>query len=54
MATRVLVTLSMLLVPVVSWAGGAPVTRAPAMDEAGLITLGLCLAGAGLALLRRK
>ncbi|MBP1684939.1 MAG: hypothetical protein H6Q33_1082 [Deltaproteobacteria bacterium] len=46
--------LSVLLVPALSWAGGAPVSRAPTMDEVGLITLGVALAGAGVALLRRK
>jgi hypothetical protein len=51
---RVLLALTVLLSPIVSWAGNGSVSHAPAMNEAGLITLGVGLAGAGLALLRRK
>ena len=54
MAMRVLLALTVLLYPTVSSAGNGSVWHAPAMNEASLITLGVCLAGAGLALLRRK
>lgn len=56
MASR-LIAVGGLLLPALAWGGGAAVrhvTSAPAMDEPGLIILGLGLVGAGFAMLRRR
>jgi hypothetical protein len=46
--------LIVLLPASITWAGVNVQAAAPAMDEAGLIMLGLGLAGTGIAFLRRK
>lgn len=47
--------LGILLIPTMTWAGGAvsAARPAPVLDESGLVMLALGLAGTGLALLRR-
>ena len=57
MVNRLLAVAAAILLPTAAWAGiVAPrvVAEAPAMGEPGLILLGLCLVGAGLAALRRR
>ncbi len=49
-----LALLVIVLLPGVSWAGVPRADRIPALGEAGLITLGLALMGAGVVAIRRK
>ncbi|MFI5397092.1 MAG: IPTL-CTERM sorting domain-containing protein [Candidatus Binatia bacterium] len=54
MKTLITAALIVLLPASIIWAGVTVRAAAPAMDEAGLIMLGLGLVGTGIALLRRK
>jgi hypothetical protein len=61
MASRFIAVVAALLLPAAAWAGVTIVSNppkfeaaAPAMGEPGLILLGLCLVGTGIAILRRR
>jgi hypothetical protein len=49
-----LALLAIVLLPGFSWAGEPRVTAVPTLGEAGLITLGVTLIGAGVVAIRRK
>jgi hypothetical protein len=49
-----LALLAIALLPGVTWAGSAQRLDVPTLGEAGLITLGVALMGAGVVSIRRK
>jgi hypothetical protein len=55
---KLMVMTATLMGPAMAWAGGGVAVRAvssaPALDEAGLIALGVGLVGAGVAFLRKR
>ncbi|HVM97829.1 MAG TPA: hypothetical protein VMT89_15645 [Candidatus Acidoferrales bacterium] len=42
-----------IVTPIAAWAGVRALTPAPVLGDAGLIGLGVCLVGTGIAFLRR-